>query len=413
MKQLTAQDIKLFFANTQQITFEVTERCNLNCKYCGYGSLYNNKDPRHNGNLTKTNALALLKNIKELWGNGYDASGPSVIHVSFYGGEPLLNMELIRQVVDYVESDMRNDSKKFVYSMTTNATLLRRYIDYLVEKNFHLLISLDGDEYANSYRVDRREHPAFSQIIENVDYVQATYPDFFLSNVTFNSVITNRTTVDSTMLYVQERYGKSPSTSEINNVGINPLMLNTFKEMYRSKNDDLKIQEKHAPNSFELASNFERVAKYFQMYSEYFFSDYNELLYLSNTNKSKPPTGTCLPFTKKIFVTVNGKIFPCERIGAAYSLGQIENGELQIDYQNIADKYNSYYSKISPVCSKCSDYKGCLNCFFNTGQPVSPKAACNYFVTPKEFQILQEEIYAFVRAYPESYEYIMTKYEII
>ena len=66
MQQLTAEDIKLFFANTQQITFEVTERCNLNCKYCGYGSLYNNKDPRHNNNLTTNDALVLLKKIKEL-----------------------------------------------------------------------------------------------------------------------------------------------------------------------------------------------------------------------------------------------------------------------------------------------------------------------------------------------------------
>ena len=99
------------------------------------------------------------------------------------------------------------------------------------------------------------------------------------------------------------------------------------------------------------------------MYSEYFFSDYNELLYLSNTSKSKPPTGTCLPFTKKIFISAYGKIFPCERIGFTYSLGKIQNGVVELDYQNVADKYNSYYSRISPVCSKCRDYRGCLNCF--------------------------------------------------
>ena len=128
MQQLTAEDVKLFFANTQQITFEVTERCNLNCKYCGYGSLYNNKDPRHNNNLTTNDALALLRKIKELWSKGYDVSGPSVIHISFYGGEPLLNMSLIRQIIDYVESEMKTFSKDFQFSMTTNAVLLRKYI---------------------------------------------------------------------------------------------------------------------------------------------------------------------------------------------------------------------------------------------------------------------------------------------
>lgn len=413
MQQLTAEDVKLFFANTQQITFEVTERCNLNCKYCGYGSLYNNKDPRHNNNLTTNDALALLRKIKELWSKGYDVSGPSVIHISFYGGEPLLNMSLIRQIIDYVESEMKTFSKDFQFSMTTNAVLLRKYIDYLVKKNFRLLISLDGDEYANSYRVDTREHPSFHKVIDNLDYIKTVYPNFFLNNVDFNSVITNRTTNSSTISYIQKRYGKTPSTSEINNVGINPLMLRTFQEMYQPKNDDLSIQEEHTPDSFKHAPKFENVAKYFQMYSEYFFSDYNELLYLSNTSKSKPPTGTCLPFTKKIFISAYGKIFPCERIGFTYSLGKIQNGVVELDYQNVADKYNSYYSRISPVCSKCSDYRGCLNCFFNTSQLVSPNAKCNYFVTPKEFQLMQEEIYDFVRTFPKSYEYIMTKYEII
>lgn len=413
MQQLTAENIKLFFANTQQITFEVTERCNLNCKYCGYGSLYNNKDPRHNDNLTKNDAITLLRKIKELWTKGYDVSGPAIIHISFYGGEPLLNMELICQIIDYVESEMKNFAKEFIFSMTTNAILLRKYIDYLVKKNFQLLISLDGDEYANSYRVDSRERPSFHKVIENMDYVKTTYPDFFIKNVNFNSVITNRTTSNSTISYIKERYKKTPSTSEINNVGINPSMLDIYREMYQPKNDDFSIQEKHAPNYFKDAPNFDNVAKYFQMYSEYFFSDYNELLYLSNTNKNKPPTGTCLPFSKKIFISSQGKIFPCERIGATYSLGKIENGVMQLDFQSIADKYNLYYSKISPVCSKCSDYKGCLNCFFNTGQLISPNAKCNYFVTPKEFQLMQEEIYDFVRTFPESYNYIMTKYEII
>ena len=107
---------------------------NLNCKYCGYGSLYNNKDPRHNNNLTTNDALALLRKIKELWSKGYDVSGPSVIHISFYGGEPLLNMSLIRQIIDYVESEMKTFSKDFQFSMTTNAVLLRKYIDYLVKR---------------------------------------------------------------------------------------------------------------------------------------------------------------------------------------------------------------------------------------------------------------------------------------
>ena len=38
--------------------------------------------------------------------------------------------------------------------MTSNAVLLDKYQDYLAEKQFDILISLDGDEWGNSYRTD-------------------------------------------------------------------------------------------------------------------------------------------------------------------------------------------------------------------------------------------------------------------
>lgn len=67
-----------------------------------------------------------------------------------------MNMPFIRQVVDYIESlDIKN--RKIQYSMTTNAMLLDRCMDYLAEKKFNLLISLDGNEWNNSYRVTPEE----------------------------------------------------------------------------------------------------------------------------------------------------------------------------------------------------------------------------------------------------------------
>ena len=47
MLKLTAENIKSYLANTPQITFEITEACNLSCLYCGYGKLYNKKGERH------------------------------------------------------------------------------------------------------------------------------------------------------------------------------------------------------------------------------------------------------------------------------------------------------------------------------------------------------------------------------
>jgi uncharacterized protein len=51
----------------------------------------------------------------------------------FFGGEPLLNMEFIKQIVNYLEENPCS-VRYFTFSMTTNSILLERYMDYLVEK---------------------------------------------------------------------------------------------------------------------------------------------------------------------------------------------------------------------------------------------------------------------------------------
>lgn len=139
---LDENNIKEYLANTSQITFEITERCNLSCLYCGYGKLYSNRGDRQGRSLSVTNAITFLDYLKDLWENGGDTQGNAQLIVSFYGGEPLLNIDFITQVVDYIEKHLAGYNRMFTYSMTTNALLLSKYIDYLVDKNFRLLISV-------------------------------------------------------------------------------------------------------------------------------------------------------------------------------------------------------------------------------------------------------------------------------
>ena len=47
------------------------------------------------------------------------------------------------------------------------------------------------------------------------------------------------------------------------------------------------------------------------------------------------PTGTCLPFQKKIFLTVNGDILPCERIDQKYILGHVTSEKVDLDLDAI------------------------------------------------------------------------------
>ena len=204
MKQyLKANDIKRCLANTPQITFEVTDACNLRCEYCGYGKFYSDYDERKNQMLPTEKATIFLDYLIDLWTSSFNTSTERNVYISFYGGEPLMNFQFIKDIVSHLEtSDCK--TRQFTFSMTTNAILLDKYMDYLVEKRFNLLISLDGDEYNTSYRVDSNGNNSFDRIVKNVDLLREKYPTYFENHVNFNAVLHNRNSVESISAFVNE-----------------------------------------------------------------------------------------------------------------------------------------------------------------------------------------------------------------
>lgn len=134
---------------TTQIVFEVTDSCNLNCVYCGYGELFQSFDERGHSNLNIDYATKFINYI-------FDQkikSEKNKLMIGFYGGEPLMNIDFIKQIVERT-NQLNIDGKLHIeYSMTTNATLIYKYIDFLASNKIHLTISLDGNENNHSYRI--------------------------------------------------------------------------------------------------------------------------------------------------------------------------------------------------------------------------------------------------------------------
>jgi sulfatase maturation enzyme AslB (radical SAM superfamily) len=59
------------------------------------------------------------------------------------------------------------------FAITTNGLLMEKYMNFLVENDFNLLISLDGNAKNNRYRVFKNGKPAFKKILENIRALQA------------------------------------------------------------------------------------------------------------------------------------------------------------------------------------------------------------------------------------------------
>lgn len=73
----------------------------------------------------------------------------------------------------------------------------------------------------------------------------------------------------------------------------------------------------------------------------------------------KPYTASCVP-SEKIYITTNGDIQPCEKVGKNLIIGNVFNG---LDFTKIKDILNALNSKSVSSCSKCPISKLCSLCY--------------------------------------------------
>ena len=80
-------------------------------------------------------------------------SGPRQhLEIDFFGGEPLMNWEVVKQTIEYAEKVGAEHNKIFKMTMTTNGVLLtQEKIDYLNEHKLSMVLSIDGREEVHNH----------------------------------------------------------------------------------------------------------------------------------------------------------------------------------------------------------------------------------------------------------------------
>ncbi|GHV40054.1 radical SAM peptide maturase [Bacteroidia bacterium] len=409
--QVTEMDIEKNIANLPQLTIEVTEKCNLKCQYCYYGEYYKMGESRDLKDLIFDKTKTILDFVIEKQKTEYNASLSSTLYISFYGGEPLMNMGLISKIIHY--SDKFNN-RKMSFSMTTNGTLLRKQIDYLVNNNVNLLISLDGNEKNNSYRTYSNGKNCYDDILKSIDLIREFYPDYYENYVNFNAVLHNNNSVSEIYNYFRERLDKTPAITELNASGIQENMKNEFYLAYRNFDESLyqsENYEKIESDLFVNAPTFNTVFVFLHQYLWFVFKSYEELL-VEKLGSQYLSTGTCQPFSKKMFISAEGKILPCEKISHAYSLGEIKNGSINIDSKLIAEKHNFYYSKLSKQCNKCYRQDSCSQCFYFI-ENLDMNPVCHGFMNKSGFYNYLYSNINFLEQHHTDYTKMMTEVNII
>lgn len=409
---ITKDDVCYQLANIGHIGFEVTDSCNLRCTYCIYGDFYFDHDLRYDKNMDVDKAKLLIDYLILAVKSPQNVNCENNIYVSFYGGEPLLNMSFIKEIVDYTQT-MKSPSLKFCYMMTTNAVYLRKYIDFLYTNDFYITISLDGRAENDSYRKFPNGKSSFDIVYNNLKFIQENYKGFFDGRISFNAVVHNLSNFQEAFSFIYHEFGKVPLLSPLNPVGVKSEKKDDFMRLATPKESE---ENEELQREMEMAlglkySRYGKLQEFLYAYSGNVFDDYNSLL-VKKENMRTTPTATCIPFSKRIFMTVNNKILPCERIGQQFYLGTVTDDGVNIDCKAIADKYNSYYNSLKSQCERCYSKQNCDECMFGIpGLGVNPK--CQKFTDKDAFEEMLRKHIDFLAKEPESYRRVMTEILIV
>ncbi len=136
----------------QTLVVNVTNQCNLACTYCyeyGEDKIVDTENGRQPKFMTEETARASVDFMLR------EAGDNPTAHMTFFGGETLLNFPVLKATVAYARDRAAAAGKDVDFSLTTNATLLRPdVIDFLADERVGVTISIDGpDELQNRFRV--------------------------------------------------------------------------------------------------------------------------------------------------------------------------------------------------------------------------------------------------------------------
>lgn len=163
-------------ANAYIIT---TENCNFNCKYCFINKAVNSQN--RNKNMSNEVARAAVSLLKRTYERQKEA-GEKVI--TFYGGEPLLNFEAIKEFIAEVDKIKENEywPTDVRFAIVTNGSLLtKEIIAYLFENNISLGISYDGTQSSSVNRVDKNDKETYLPVRQVIEYCKSINMPFTLS----------------------------------------------------------------------------------------------------------------------------------------------------------------------------------------------------------------------------------------
>lgn len=338
----------------KEITFQVTEDCCLNCTYC-----YQNHKTKKAMTFETAKLFidALLNNeIQDFTIN--DMQG---ICVDFIGGEPLLQIELIEQIWEYLLLkliELDHPWKKHIRgSLCSNGILyFNEKVQSFLKKHypmFSVTISLDGNkELHDSCRIDYQGNGSYDQAITAIRHYRTNYENQLMSKMTLAPSNINHT---------------FNAVVNLINEGFDDIFLNCIYESgWTIDHAQILYQEMLKISDYLLENNLEDKI-YISLFEEDYFvpmpedDNVNWCGGVDNKMFALDPEGNYYPCIRYMESSLNGKQKPL-KLGSVYEghLSKQEYIDADNELKNVTRRDQStdecFYCPIAKGCAWCSGF---------------------------------------------------------
>lgn len=309
----------------KSLCLHVAHDCNLRCKYCFAGT----GDFGHDRSL-------MSKEVGEKAVDFIIAGSGRRKHceIDFFGGEPLMNMPVVKHVVDYVRKREKETGKEFKLTLTTNGVLLHdENIKYLNDNNISLVLSLDGRKAVHdNMRPDVAGKGSYEKILANFKKAVAARENenYFLRGT-----------------FTAYNLDFAADVLDMAEQGFDLLSV----EPVVAKECNYAIEEKHLPRLF---AEYEKLAKVFLerkvQGKGFFFFHFN--VDINNGPCVAKRLSGCGAGHEYFAVAPDGSLYPCHQfVGREqYLLGNLTDG---VTNKDIPQYFRQSHVLNKPECSEC------------------------------------------------------------
>jgi uncharacterized protein len=340
----------------QTLVMNLTNQCNLSCQYCyEFGE---DKVATPEGKPKFMDIDTARASVDFLLAQ---SPGRRAVHITFFGGETLMNFPLLKQVVNYATGQAAAQGRSIDFSLTTNATLLTpAIIEFLSANRIGVTVSMDGPpDLHDQLRVFANGQGSYSTIAPRVRALIAGHR---------TRPITARVTLTNGVTDVVRIFRHLKNDLGFHEVGFAPVTTSPDR-LYAigDRGMDGVLQQFHL-----LAEEYLEYALRGEMHGFSNVSDTIAELY-QGVNKSHP----CGAGLGLLGVGPSGDLAPCHRFvdSDTHSLGNIKGGgvdrEKQADFLSrghIENKYDCHTCWARPLCAGGCHHEAYVR-YGDTGHP--------------------------------------------